>query len=437
MSDDDYFDDFSTSLRDNTDDILPQDYWLNYTSTYWNAAVRVTKNQTINDTDKPYEREPQFSWNAFVADAAGFELTTHLEATRFVHPTEIDGDRFVFHQQIAYPIRGAGWFVTPKAQLISTKYDLDHDSSDRYTDSSPGYTVPMFSIDSGLTFERDINVANRDVLQTLEPRIFYSYTPYRDQSQIPLFDSSVADLNFAQLYSENTWAGYDRIAETNQVTASVTSRFIDADSGLEWLQASIGQRYYFNDRTVNSEGERISMENQKSDFLASIGARLTRTISASLFGQWSWERSSFKKAVAGVRWHPKPQSVIGLYYRYNWQEDRNSKDYIDQIDLALQWPLSDKVYALLRQNYSLYDHKFIESLAGVEYHAGCWTLRAVAQRYTRDEDKNDETNFFLQLELTGLGAVGSSPLSELQRSIPGYQTRSPVPTSIGTYDYYQ
>lgn len=437
VSDDDFFDDFSTSLRDNTDDILPQDYWLNYTSTYWNSSIRVTKNQTIGNTDKPYEREPQFSWNAFVADAAGFELTTHLEATRFVHPTLLDGDRFVFHQQVAYPVRGAGWFVTPKAQLISTQYDLDHDRNNRYTESSPGYTLPILSLDTGLTFERDVNFSNRDMLQTLEPRIFYSYTPYRDQSKIPLFDSSVADLNFAQLYSENTWAGYDRIAETNQITASVTTRFIDANTGLEWIKASVGQRYYFNDRTVNSLGERVSMENQKSDFLASIGARLTRTISASVFGQWSWERSSFKKAIAGVRWQPKPMSVIGLYYRYNWQEDRNSDDYIDQIDLALQWPLSDKLYALLRQNYSLYDHKFIESLAGFEYHAGCWTLRAVAQRYTRDEHKSDETNFFLQLELTGLGGIGSSPLSELQRSIPGYQTRSPVPTSIGTYDYYQ
>ena len=309
--------------------------------------------------------------------------------------------------------------------MISTKYDLDHDRSDRYTDSSPGYTVPMFSIDSGLTFERDLNVASRDMLQTLEPRLFYSYTPYRNQSQIPLFDSSVADLNFAQLYSENTWAGYDRIAETNQVTASVTSRFIDANSGLEWIQASIGQRYYFNDRTVNSEGERISMENQKSDFLASVGARLTRTISASLFGQWSWERSSFKKAVAGVRWQPKPQSVIGLYYRYNWQEDRNSEDYIDQIDLAVQWPLSDKVYALLRQNYSLYDHKFIESLAGVEYHAGCWTLRAVAQRYTRDEDKNDETNLLLavRIDRSGRSRVKSALRTATQH--PGLSNRQP------------
>ena len=438
VSDDDFFDDFSTSLRDNTDNILPQDYWLNYTSTYWNAAVRVTKNQTIDNADKPYEREPQFSWNAFVADAAGFELTTHLEATRFVHPTELDGDRFVFHQQAAYPIRGAGWFVTPKAQFISTQYDLDGDRDEqRYVDGSPSYTLPMFSIDSGLIFERDAALGNRDMIQTLEPRLFYSYTPYRDQSKIPLFDSSVADLNFAQLYSENSWAGYDRIAETNQITASVSTRFIDANTGLEWIKASIGQRYYFNDRTVNSEGERISMENQKSDFLASIGARLTRTISASAFGQWSWERSSFKKAVAGVRWQPKPMSTIGLYYRYNWQEDRLSDDYIDQIDLAVQWPLSDKIYALLRQNYSFHDQKFIESLAGFEYHAGCWTLRAVAQRYTRDRDQGDETNFFLQLELNGLGGIGSSPLSELQRSIPGYQTRSPVPTSIGTYDYYQ
>lgn len=437
VSDDDFFDDFSRSIRDNADDILPQDYWLNYTSTYWNASVRVTKNQTIDYAYKPYEREPQFSWNAFVADLGGFELSTHMEATRFAHPTLTEGDRFVFHQQVSYPIRGAGWFVTPKAQMIAARYELDHDRAMRYDDAHPGYTLPIFSVDSGLTFERDMSAAGRDMVQTLEPRLFYSYTPYRDQSNIPLFDSSLADLNFAQLYSENAWTGYDRIAETNQVTASVTTRFVDASSGLEWIKASIGQRYYFNDSTVNSEGERISMENQKSDFLASIGARLTRSISASAYGQWSWERSSMSKAIAGVRWQPKPMSVIGLYYRYNWQENRDSDDYLNQIDLALQWPLSNKVYALLRQNYSLHDNKFIESLAGLEYHAGCWTLRAVAQRYTRDEDKNSETNFFLQLELAGLGGIGSSPLSELQRSIPGYQTRSPVPTSIGTYDYYQ
>lgn len=434
VSDDDYLDDFSSTLRDNSDDILAQDYWLTYGKGFWNTAVRVTKNQTLRDTDKPYEREPQFTWSAYLADEAGFELTTKIDATRFAHPTKLDGDRFVFHQTVAYPIQRAGWFVTPKAQFISTKYNLTH-AMDNHDEANPSVTVPILSLDSGMVFERDTNLFSRDITQTLEPRIFYSYTPYRDQSGIPLFDSSIADVNFAQLMTENTWAGYDRIPETNQVTGMVTTRLVDAESGMEWLRAAIGQRYYFNDKTLDSDGNRISMGDQKSDFLASIGARLTREIQANAYAQWSWDRSSMQKAVAGIRWQPRPMSVIGLYYRYNWAEDEMSDDNIDQIDLSLQWPLTEKLFALARQNYSLYDKKFIETLVGFEYHADCWTVRAVAQRYTRDTD-SDETNFYIQLELTGLGAIGSSPLAELERSIQGYQTRSPVPTSMGKYDYY-
>ncbi len=435
VSDDDYLDDFSSTLRTTDDDILAQDYWLTYGSTYWNSALRVTKNQTLQDADKPYEREPQFTWNAYFADEEGFELTTKIDATRFAHPTKLEGDRFVFHQTVAYPIQSAGWFITPKAQFITTQYDLDR-ARPGQTDTSPSVTVPILSLDAGMTFERDTNLFSHNIVQTLEPRLFYSYTPYRDQSAIPLFDSTFADVNFAQLMTENPWAGYDRIPETNQLTGMLTTRLIDDETGFEWLRASIGQRYYFNDQTISAyTGERISMEDQKSDFLASLGAKLTRELSANIYGQWSWERSSMQKFTAGLRWQPRPMSVIGLYYRYNWARDQQSEDYIDQIDLSIQWPLTQRLYALARQNYSLYDNKFIETLVGFEYHHDCWTLRTVAQRYTRDTDR-DETSFYIQLELTGLGSIGSSPLSELQRSIQGYQTRSPVPTSIGTYDYY-
>ena len=434
VSDDEYRNDFSSTLRDDTDDILAQNYWLSYSTKYWNTALTVSKNQTLRDTDKPYEREPQFTWNAYFADEAGFELTTRIDATRFAHPTKLEGDRFVFHQTVAYPIQSAGWFITPKAQFITTKYNLDREYA-HSGENNPSVTVPILSLDGGMIFERDTNLFSRDVTQTLEPRIFYSYTPYRDQSAIPVFDASVADVNFAQLMTENTWTGYDRIPESNQVTGMITTRLIDGETGMEWLRAGIGQRYYFNDMTLSYSGERVSMGDQKSDFLASIGARLTREVQANAYAQWSWDRSSMQKAVAGIRWQPRPMSVIGLYYRYNWAEDTRSEDHIDQIDLSLQWPLTEKLFALARQNYSLYDKKFIETLVGFEYHADCWTLRAVAQRYTRDTDSN-ETNFYLQLELTGLGAIGSSPLSELQRSIQGYQTRSPVPTSMETYDYY-
>ena len=439
VSDDDFLDDFASSIRDNSEDILPQDYWLTYGTTYWTAALRVTKNQTINDTDKPYEREPQFTWGAYFADLYGFELNTKIDATRFVHPWEnrTNGNRFVFEQDVSYPLLGAGWFVTPKVKLVGLSYDLDEGwrGSDNKT---PSLTLPMYSLDSGLIFERNTSVGSRDILQTLEPRIYYSYTPYRDQSDIPVFDSTEADFNFAQLYSENVWSGYDRYAETNQVSGTITTRLIDDKTGLEWIRASIGQRYYFNDLTVNYWGDRID-QTSKSDFLASIGARLTRTLQATAYGQWSWERSSMQKATVGFRWQPRPMSVVGLYYRYNWSDVENSRgyidDYINQIDLSVQWPLTNRLYALARQNYSFYDNKFIESLVGFEYQADCWVLRAVAQRYTRDEEE-EQTSFFLQLELTGLGAVGSSPLSELQRSIQGYQQTTPMPTTAGTYDYY-
>ncbi len=439
VSDDDFLDDFASSIRDNTEDILPQDYWLTYGTTYWSAALRVTKNQTINDNDKPYEREPQFTWAAYLADFHGFELNTKIDATRFVHPWEnrVNGNRFVFMQDVSYPFMGAGWFLTPKVQLVGTHYDLDYDQR-RQGDDSPSLTLPIYSLDSGLIFERNTSFGGRDILQTLEPRLFYSYTPYRDQSDIPIFDSTLADFNFAQIYSENTWSGYDRFAESNQLSGTITTRLIDDATGLEWIRASIGQRFYFNDKTVGWSGDRIEQPS-KSDFLASIGARLTRTIQTSASMQWSWERSSMQKASASIRWQPRPMSVVGLTYRYNWSDVKNNRgyidDYIDQIDLSVQWPLSDRLYALARQNYSFYDDKFIESLIGFEYQSDCWTLRAVAQRYTRDEEE-DQTTFFLQLELTGLGAVGSSPLSELQRSIQGYQQITPMPTKAGTYDYY-
>ena len=439
VSDDDFLDDFASSIRDNTEDILPQDYWLTYGTTYWTAALRVTKNQTINDNDKPYEREPQFTWGAYFADLYGFELNTKIDATRFVHPWEgrTNGNRFVFEQDVSYPLLGASWFVTPKVKLVGTRYDLDYDRNDT-RDDSPSLTLPMYSLDTGLIFERNTSVGSRDILQTLEPRIFYSYTPYRDQTDIPVFDSTIADFNFAQLYSENVWSGYDRYAETNQVSGTITTRLIDDKTGLEWIRASIGQRYYFNDETTGWSGGRVDQPS-KSDFLASIGARLTRFLQATAYGQWSWERSSMQKATVGFRWQPRPMSVVGLYYRYNWSDVENSRgyidDYINQIDLSVQWPLTNRLYALARQNYSFYDNKFIESLVGFEYQADCWTLRAVAQRYTRDEEE-EQTSFFLQLELTGLGSLGSSPLSELQRSIQGYQQTTPMPTTAGTYDYY-
>ncbi len=472
VSDKDYIDDFASDIRTSSDNIIAQDYWVTYGQKYWNTSVRVDKHQALRkiaETSRPYEREPQFNWNAYVADLGGLELSTHLEATRYRHAVgtkkdnhwKTNGERYVAHQQVSYPMAGAGWFFTPKTELIASHYSLDHYyGSHADNDTSITRTVPIFSADAGLIFERNLTAFGRDTIQTLEPRLFYAYIPYRKhQDAIPLFDTSAQDVSFGQLFQANEFAGYDRVSETNQISGALTTRFIDSDTGVEWVRAEIGQRYYFNDQRVGLDGQRHELNDQRGDLMGSVATRLTRSLSTSAYAQYSYDRKSWEKANAGIRWQPKPMSVMSLYYRYNratynqltspenyknntWGFDDDK--YLRQIDFSVQWPLSERWYILARQNYALDKHRFVDALVGLEHRSNCWTARLVAQRYLDDytDDKGQQdfkynTTFFFQVELTGLGSVGSSPLETLQRSIRGYQTQTPTPSTYGTYDYYQ
>lgn len=463
VSDKDYIDDFASDIRTASDNIIAQDYWATYGSKYWNASLRVNKHQAlkIDDLSRPYTREPQFNWNAYVADLGGFEFSTHLEATRYRHEAgnsssyHVNGNRYIAHPKVSYPMGGAGWFFNPKAELIAAQYSLDH----KYlqgNDDSVSRTVPVFSADTGLIFERNLSLFGRDTVQTLEPRLFYAYIPYRGhQNAVPLYDTSAQETSFGQLFQANEFAGYDRVSETNHISGALTTRFIDSDTGIEWVRAEIGQRYYFNDKRVGLDGYRQDMNDQRGDLMGNLATRLTRSLSANAYAQYSYDRKSWEKANAGIRWQPKPMSVMGLYYRYNratynqltrpdnslYGYAYDSDKYVRQLDFSVQWPLSDRWYVLARENYALDKHRFVDTLAGFEYRSDCWTARLVAQRYLKDSDTDDNfkynTTFFFQIELTGLGSVGSSPLETLQRSIRGYQSESPLPSAYGTYDYYQ
>lgn len=345
---------------------------------------------------------------------------------------------------MSYPLAGPGWFITPKAQFLATSYDLD--SRAYINNTTPGMTVPTLSLDAGLVFERDSTWFGRDAYQTLEPRIFYAWTPYRDQSEIPIFDSTIADLNFTTLFTENVYSGYDRVSEANQLTAVLSTRYIDRKTGLELFRASVGQRQYFNDQRVTfpegspyywyrDNGRVVGEQEVRSDLLASVGARLTRNVTSSAAAQYSSAQNRFVKINAGLRWMPKPMSLMGLYYRYNYSPD-DAYNHIKQVDFAMQWPLTERLYGLFRYNYSLRGSKPLEVIGGLEYHHDCWIFRAVAQRYTTTSNE-EETNFFLQLELSGLGSIGNNPLSELQRNIKGYQTRTSAPMTSAPYDYYE
>ena len=222
VSDDNYFVDFSSTILGSSQKVLPQDGFVSYTQTYWNTAVRVTKNQILQDplapVTPPYERVPQVTVNGFVADWNGFEAAAILDGTRFTNPDSglQPGSRYIFNPRVAYPILNPGWFITPRAQLSATYYSLDPDFNPQ--DQSQTRVMPILSLDTGLIFERDTEWFGRSSQQTLEPRLYYAYIPFRNQNQLPNFDSALADLNYAQFFTENIYSGYDRIVNANQLT---------------------------------------------------------------------------------------------------------------------------------------------------------------------------------------------------------------------------
>lgn len=415
-SDDDYPSDFSQSITEGVQRLLPRDVYATYYGTYWNAVARASNYQVLQDPAAPiaipYDRLPQLTFNAARYDVQGLDWTATSELTRFWHDDFVRGNRFYVNPKVALPLIAPGYFLTPKLSLHASAYQLENPGTRSTQDLSR--VLPTFSIDSGLAFERDATLFGNPVTQTLEPRLFYVYTPYRNQNDFPIFDTAEADLSFAQLFNENRFVGNDRISDANQLTAAVISRYIGS-SGAEYLRLAIGQRFYFTEQRVTLGPVR---NDSRSDLLMSASGQITPTIVADVNVQYSQNLNSTRRSNYGIRWQPGPMKVLNIQYR----QDRPNN--LEQFDTSAQWPLANRWYGVGRINYSLPEKKVSEALLGFEYKADCWIFRLVSQRIPTATGQST-TALFFQLELTGLTRLGSNPLDALRNSIPGYQMVSP------------
>lgn len=428
VSDSNYFSELGSRLILTSRVNLLQQASLGYLDDRWNFNVSVNKYQTLSsDTNSyPYQRLPMVNLN-YTNDFGPFTTKIINQATRFELDNSWDnnrptGNRFVTYPSISLPMSTSYAFVTPKIGVHHTNYGLTSTVGgfdDRYQ-----RTVPIMSVDSGLLFERDARVVSRNYSLTMEPRLFYVYIPYRDQSNLPLFDTTFADLNMTTLFSENQYAGFDRINNANQVSLSVSSRMIDASTGKERLAVSLGQRFYFTDQKVGINTDSVTTNNQLSDFVAAFNASLQNHL--DLYGGWQFDtQGNTNRANFGMRYLPEPGKVLNLSYRYI---DKTLSQYINgnavnQFNVSGQWPLSPNWYALGRWNYSVEDSKTIQAIGGLEYDAGCWQSRFVMQRLSTATSTANYALFY-QLELGGMASIGASPFRLLNRNIPGYTPTS-------------
>jgi LPS-assembly protein len=426
-SDNDYSGDFVNAVTTGTQRLLARDISLTYTRTYWIAAGRVSRYQLLQDVNnplqKPYDRLPQLSLTATRQDVGGFDLSFASELTRFSNTATmgasagsemVGGDRMYATLSVSWPLVRPSYFITPKATLDATTYRLNNVSA-----GAPAHltrVAPTYSLDAGMTFERDTRIAGGDVTQTLEPRLFYVRTPYRDQRQYPNFDSALADFNFAQIFSESRFVGRDRQSDADQITGALVSRFIE-ENGLERLRMAFGQRFYFSDQKVTLDGATATVDGSKSDLLLFLGGQFTDKLALDNTVQYSQTLRQMARSTFGARWQPAPKKVLNLTYRL---DRTNPAGLLKQMDISGQWPVSQRWYAVSRTNYSIPDKTVAEGLLGMEYKADCWVFRLVVQRVSTSSTRAS-TSFFIQLELNGLSRIGSNPLDALSSSIPGYQ----------------
>lgn len=428
VSDDTYFTDLSTQIAVTSQVQLPSDIAIGRNGTWGGASsyglsALVQRWQTLQPdplqpVTPPYDRLPQITLAAARQEVLHSDFDFFGQYTTFDHPTLATGTRVLAYPSLSVPLRTAYASVIPKLGVNLTHYLIDANSAG-FTDQSR--TLPVFTTDSSVVFERLTAIGGAPFLQTLEPRLYYVYIPYRQQSDIPVFDSAQQDINFATIYSENQFSGWDRINDANQLTFGITSRFIGADTGAERLRVGIAQRYYFETQEVTLPGV-PARTGSSSDLLAALSGVVAPHLRAEAGLQYSTSFSETQKFNVGARYQPAPGRVLNLTYR----ETINT---LRQTDFSTQWPVGWGWTGLARWNYSLLDDRTIEGLLGAEYNGDCWVLRVVAHRFATTTQETS-TTFFLQLELNGVSRIGSNPMDTLRRNISGYarvDPRSPRP----------
>ncbi|TMH04632.1 MAG: LPS-assembly protein LptD [Betaproteobacteria bacterium] len=422
VSDDAYFTDLSDRLVVTSQSTLPREGGFVYNRGPFSLLTRIQRFQTLQDPANPitppYFREPQLLMTMSPVEWKGLDFQASGEFVRFHQSALVNGDRTVLYPSVTWAQRGNAWFVNARTGLHMTHYDLDNAT---LAESHLNRVVPISSVDGGLVFERDANLFGKAFTQTLEPRAYYVYIPYRRQDQIPAFDTAIDEFNFSQLFTENRYLGSDRIGDANQLTLAAVTRFSDPQTGEERMRFAIGQRYYFQDQRVTlTEAPRTA---NTSDLLLSGEGRLSDAWSAAGTFEYNLNHPQTERLDLGVRWQPGPGRVLNASYRYIRQQvdPTGNTSQLKQVDFSGQWPFLDGWSVIGRWNYSLVDGKTLEGVAGLEYNGGCWAFRIVGQRLTTTTQLASKS-VFVQFELNGLARLGTNPIDVLKRSVPGYMT---------------
>ncbi len=419
VSDSSYFENFGAGTDQTSVTFLERRADLLYYDDAWRVRAQLQNFQTIDTSvdagDRPYSRVPRVEavglWP--ILDSK-FEFFLDSEATNFVREVGPAGVRVALSPEIRWSDRTAGYFFEPAIGYHFLQYDLQNASYGE--PSTPTLTLPYARLDTGLIFERDAGSSGQ-FTQTLVPRMVYSYVPYRNQNELPVFDTGTPDFNLVELYRTNRYVGSDRFGDADQVAIGMTTRLINQTTGAQYLSATVGQIRYLTLPEVTLPGE-TPQSTHGSDIISEVSLTAYKHWTVNLDYQVNPDTAQTDKSEVLIQYRPDPSEVVNLGYRFQ-------QNILKQYDGSFAWPIASHWNTVGRWVYSLQDHQTIEQLAGIEYKSCCWRIQVLQRRYVINRNGGLDTSIALQLELTGLSSVGKPANAFLSKEISGYSTRDP------------
>ncbi len=423
VSDDQYLQDFGNRLDLTSMRNLDQRGDIYYSGDIFGVFGRLQGFQTVDPdmtpTDRPYSQLPHLELNAGRLPLQGpAEYAFQARYDYFDHAAKVHGSRLVLLSTARLPWRESYGYLIPRARLYYTGYGLADTEPGQSSEQS--FLIPSLDLDAKLIFDRDTRWFGHGALQTLEPRLYYVLTPYENQSDTPLFDTTALTFSYASLFRPNRFTGYDRIGDENRLTVGLTSRTIGDESGREWLRVSLGQVYFFDPRRVQLTGKTAD-ESSTSAVAGELSTSPTPGLTARASFQWDPNVSTdqWEQRVLSLRYAPGDDRVLNLAYRYSLGQTEPER--YENTDVSFRLPLTRQVGLVGRWLYSLLDSDTVDAYAGIEFGRCCWRLRVLGRQLKTGTDGDGNASIMLQLELAGLGAVGNQIDKLLEQGIDGYE----------------
>ncbi|MCC5791490.1 MAG: LPS-assembly protein LptD [Legionellaceae bacterium] len=456
VSDPYYLQDFVPNLSTATERQLDQRANLVFNTDNWRFSGMLQRYQTLNPINQRrvasvYEQLPQLQAQGKYHGLPGNSQLRFMGQYNYFHWPDnqierVQGGRAAINPGWAMPQYFPWGYIKPEADVVYRDYQLEALSTSPATHYSNA--IPRMALDSGLYFDRYFSWQQKSFSQTLEPRLFYLYVPYTEQSDLPVFDSGYLIFNYDQLFRFNRFSGLDRIGDTNQLSYALSSRILSSETGYEKLMMAVGQSHYFSDRRVqlcrNRLGRAPCQDNPNRLGYLSLDSPSSPVVfravyhwfrPLSLSGDYVWDPATraTNNGHLNLRYQPGPTRVFNLGYNYLINGDAspglggfNNDKSLHQAYVSYAWPFNDHWSTLGGVNYNISKHYSMMRLLGVQYDSCCWAMRLMAgQTFISLNEQlrpRYNNNIYVQFLLKGLGSVANGdPSGVIRTFVPGYQ----------------